>query len=149
MTASTWQERRPPDTSASARARWRWQLATLAQLTAARRSLHDDLADAVTCPPGTGDADVERLLLTLDELASNALRHGGPPVTVEVVATGSGWLVDVADGRPDVAPAPAVGRDPALGGLGLHLIARLASSHGWVVDGTTKHVWACLTPLGA
>ena len=149
MTSSTWQARRLPDTSASARARWRWQLTTPAQLTAARRALHGDLADEAPCPSGAGDADVERLLLAFEELASNALRHGGTPVTVEVVATECGWLVDVADGRPDVAPAPAVGRDPALGGLGLHLIARLASSHGWAVDGTAKHVWACLTPRGA
>lgn len=137
-----------PDTSASARARRHWQLATPAQLTAARRALRGDLADGATSPPGAGDADLDLLLLAFEELVSNALRHGGPPVTVQVVATGHGWLVDVADGRPDAAPAPPVGRDPALGGLGLHLIARLASSHGWVVDGTAKHVWACLTTRG-
>jgi anti-sigma regulatory factor (Ser/Thr protein kinase) len=148
MTSSTWQERRLPDTSASTRACWRWQPTTLAQLTAARRALRGDLADQATCPPGTGEADVDHLLLAFEELVSNALRHGGPPVSVQVVATGHGWLVDVADGRPDVTPAPPVGRDPALGGLGLDLIARLASSHGWVVEGTAKHVWACLTPRG-
>src|SRR3954451_15862251 len=41
-------------------------------------------------------------------------------------------------------PAPAVGRDPAKGGLGLHLVARLSVAHGWYVDGGAKHVWACL-----
>ena len=149
MTASTWQEHRLPDTSASARACWHWQLATPAQLTAARRDLHRDLGAGGTCPSGTGDGDVERVLLAFEELASNGLRHGGPPVTVQVVVTERGWLVDVTDGRPEVAPAPAVGRDPALGGLGLHLIARLASSHGWIVVGSGKHVWACLSPLDA
>jgi hypothetical protein len=41
-------------------------------------------------------------------------------------------------------PAPAVDRDPAHGGLGLHLVARLAVAHGWYVDDDRKHVWACL-----
>jgi hypothetical protein len=41
-------------------------------------------------------------------------------------------------------PAPAVDRDPAQGGMGLHLVARLAVAHGWYVDGGHKHVWACL-----
>ena len=41
-------------------------------------------------------------------------------------------------------PAPAVDRDPAKGGMGLHLVAELAVAHGWYVDGMAKHVWACL-----
>jgi hypothetical protein len=41
-------------------------------------------------------------------------------------------------------PTPAVDRDPANGGMGLHLVARLAVAHGWYVDGHCKHVWACL-----
>jgi hypothetical protein len=41
-------------------------------------------------------------------------------------------------------PVPAVGRDPAQGGLGLHLVARLSVAHGWYVDDGAKHVWACL-----
>src|SRR5829696_5359920 len=38
----------------------------------------------------------------------------------------------------------AGGRDPASGGLGLHLVARLSVAHGWYVDDGFKHVWACL-----
>jgi hypothetical protein len=41
-------------------------------------------------------------------------------------------------------PTPAVGRDPAKGGLGLYLVARLSVAHGWYVDEGCKHVWACL-----
>jgi hypothetical protein len=37
-----------------------------------------------------------------------------------------------------------VGRDPSEGGLGLYLIAELATAHGWYVRDRTKHVWAVL-----
>ncbi len=43
-------------------------------------------------------------------------------------------------------PSPAVGRDPSEGGLGLYLIAELASDHGWYVTAGAKHVWAVLAP---
>ena len=33
---------------------------------------------------------------------------------------------------------------PTYGGLGLYLIAELATDHGWYVDGGRKHVWALL-----
>jgi hypothetical protein len=42
----------------------------------------------------------------------------------------------------DITPAPAVDRDPALGGLGLYLIARLCADYGWSVTAGSKHVWA-------
>jgi anti-sigma regulatory factor (Ser/Thr protein kinase) len=86
----------------------------------------------------------ERLVLAFDELASNALRHGENPVVATVVAGSGGWLLDVSDRDPETMPTPAVDRDPAQGGLGLHLVARLAVAHGWYVDGGNKHVWACL-----
>jgi hypothetical protein len=41
-------------------------------------------------------------------------------------------------------PTPAVGRDPSEGGLGLYLIAELATAHGWYVRDDAKHVWALL-----
>jgi hypothetical protein len=72
------------------------------------------------------------------------LRHGESPVVATVVAGSGGWLIDVSDRAPEVMPAPAIDRDPALGGLGLHLVARLSVAHGWYVDGHAKHVWACL-----
>jgi hypothetical protein len=65
-------------------------------------------------------------------------------VVATVVAGSGGWLLDVSDRAPEIMPTPAVDRDPAQGGLGLHLVARLSVAHGWYVDGGRKHVWACL-----
>ena len=61
-----------------------------------------------------------------------------------VVAGSGGWLLDVSDRAHEAMPAPAVDRDPAQGGMGLHLVARMSVAHGWYVDGGAKHVWACL-----
>jgi hypothetical protein len=69
------------------------------------------------------------------------VRHGRSPVQVVVSDTGGGWLLDVSDMATDQPPSPAVDRDPATGGLGLYLVARLGAAHGWIVDGDCKHVW--------
>jgi hypothetical protein len=50
----------------------------------------------------------------------------------------------VSDAAASSPPTPAIGRDPSEGGLGLYLIAELASDHGWYVRGGAKHVWALL-----
>jgi anti-sigma regulatory factor (Ser/Thr protein kinase) len=122
---------------------WRWDLGGLSELPAARAGLRSRLG-AVGFPEGEEETAGERLVLAFDELASNALRHGEGPVVATVVAGSGGWLLDVSDQDPHTMPAPAVDRDPAKGGLGLHLVARLAVAHGWYVDDGCKHVWACL-----
>jgi anti-sigma regulatory factor (Ser/Thr protein kinase) len=122
---------------------WRWDLQSIAELPSARARLRSRL-DGVGFPADDEDHAAERLVLAFDELASNALRHGRSPVVATVVAGSGGWLLDVSDRDPETMPAPAVDRDPAQGGLGLHLVARLALAHGWYVDEGCKHVWACL-----
>jgi anti-sigma regulatory factor (Ser/Thr protein kinase) len=122
---------------------WRWDLASLAELPATRAALRSRLG-TVGFPIPDEDTAGERLVLAFDELASNALRHGECPVVATVVAGSGGWLLDVSDRAPETMPAPAVDRDPARGGLGLQLVARLSVAHGWYVDGGCKHVWACL-----
>jgi anti-sigma regulatory factor (Ser/Thr protein kinase) len=82
----------------------------------------------------------------LDEMASNALRHGGGHVRASVRPLADAWLIEVRDGAPATPPTPAVDRDPSEGGLGLYLIAELATDHGWYVTAEGKHVWAVLTP---
>jgi anti-sigma regulatory factor (Ser/Thr protein kinase) len=144
--SETWTRQPPPDSSRAIHT-WSWAIGRPTDLTAARRQLRDVLT--ADCLPDSADLDdVDRLLLAFEELASNGLRHGGSPVAVHVAGFRHGWLIDVTDAGIDRTPVPAVDRDPALGGLGLHLIARLAAGFGWAVVDRRKHVWACLVPAG-
>jgi len=87
----------------------------------------------------------DQLVLALDEMASNALRHGGgSAVSASVRLTDEAYLIEVADRAPSSPPIPAVDRDPSEGGLGLYLIAELATAHGWYVHDNAKIVWALL-----
>jgi two-component sensor histidine kinase len=142
MTAH-WEQRPPPDVAPGAS--WRGAPSTAAELTALRGQLHTALRDGPLAIGADADA-VETVLLAFKELASNGLRHGRPPVHVTVIATGAGWLLEVSDAADDRPPTPAVGRDPVHGGLGLHLVARLCTAHGWMSRNGRKHVWAHVAP---
>src|SRR5688500_19417075 len=122
---------------------WRWNLAEIAELPAARAGLRDRI-DEVGLAGDPEAVAAERLVLAFDELASNALRHGEVPVVATVVAGSGGWLLDVSDRAPETTPTPATDRDPAQGGLGLPLVAPLSVAHGWYGDDGAEHVWACL-----
>ena len=131
-----WPSARPP----AAPDRFAWDIESVTELPLVRAEVRSHLA-------GPQLADLrDRLVLALDEMASNALRHGGGRVRAAVRPLAGAWLVEVRDGAPDAPPTPAVGRDPSEGGLGLYLIAELATDHGWYVTGEAKHVWAVLTP---
>jgi anti-sigma regulatory factor (Ser/Thr protein kinase) len=129
-----WPSARPP----AAPDRFAWDLDSVAELPLVRAEVRAHLAG-----PRLGDLR-DRLVLALDEMASNALRHGGGRVRATVRPLTGAWLVEVRDGAPETPPTPAVGRDPSEGGLGLYLIAELATDHGWYVTGGTKYVWAVL-----
>ena len=115
-----------------------WQLSDVAELPQVR----DDLRRSGKVG---GPADLrDRLLLVLDEMASNALRHGGGRVEAAVRRTGDAFLVAVSDGATGTPPTPAVDRDPSQGGLGLYLIAELSTAHGWYVAAGATVAWALL-----
>lgn len=117
-----------------------WQLSDVTELPRVR-------AEVRRCLDAGGPSDLrDRLLLVLDEMASNALRHGGGRVEAAVRRAGDAFLVAVSDGDTGTPPTPAIDRDPSEGGLGLHLIAELSTAHGWYVDGDAKTVWAVLPP---
>ena len=141
MSEQTWPRQSPPPARAETVAVWEWQVHSPADLTTSRRQLQALAAD--TRSAGELD-DLERLLLAYEELASNGFRHGRPPVRTVVSRSANGWLIDVTDASPGNSPVPAVDRDPALGGLGLHLVARLCAAHGWWVEAGRKHVWGCV-----
>ena len=116
-----------------------WTLRDVAELPAVRAQLRrHTVADA-------SDADMlDQLVLALDEMASNALRHGGGEVQATVRLTDDAFLIEVSDQAATAPPTPAVGRDPSEGGLGLYLIAEMATEHGWYVESGHKFVWALL-----
>jgi anti-sigma regulatory factor (Ser/Thr protein kinase) len=134
-----WGRRPPPPRTPETPVLGRWSPTTPADLTAHRLQLAD-AASAVARPPAEA---AERLELVFEELVSNALRHGQGRVEVTVSATRTGWLLEVVDAAGHTPPTPAVDRDAALGGLGLYLVARLSSAHGWAPAGAgRKVVWA-------
>ncbi len=139
MQSDTWPRRPPPETTGP---RYECEISRAAELRAVRAGLRRWLPDVLE-DDGDG-AVLDTLLLAVDELASNGLRHGATPVRVQAAATGEGLLLDVSDEDPHHGPEPAVDRDPALGGMGLHMVARLTGERGWTVSGDRKHVWACL-----
>jgi anti-sigma regulatory factor (Ser/Thr protein kinase) len=120
---------------------WHWQLDAMVLVSRVRSDLRARIAHPSVCSASTEDAR-DGLLLVFEELASNALRHGGGDVRAVVVAGPWGWLLDLSDEAPDRPPVPAVDRDPALGGMGLHLVAQLSTDYGWEARPGRKHVWA-------
>jgi anti-sigma regulatory factor (Ser/Thr protein kinase) len=146
MSTTTWPQR-PPEPVSDLAASWEGTPETPADLSWVRRELRAALRHRPW--PTSDEADLERLLLIVEELASNGLRHGRPPVRVLVTADLTGWLLDVSDAAADRPPAPAHDRDPAAGGLGLPLVARLSAAHGWTVRGERKHVWARIDATAA
>jgi anti-sigma regulatory factor (Ser/Thr protein kinase) len=133
----------PSATPPAAEDGWQWDLVHVSELPAVRAQLRQGLAAASTDDPKAAELD-EAVVLAFDEMASNALRHGGGGVTARVRRTAEAWLVEVCDQAPAQPPQPAVGRDPSQGGLGLYLIAEMADAHGWHSDEGIKSVWALL-----
>ncbi|MCW2582589.1 MAG: Signal transduction histidine kinase [Klenkia sp.] len=125
---------------------WSWSLSHVAELPGVRSGLRRLLVqslDTGTAPEAV--ENVDRVVLAFDEMASNALRHGGSAgATATVSPHGDCWLVEVRDAAGVQPPAPAVGRDPGQGGLGLHLIAEMSLAHGWHPESASKVVWALL-----
>ncbi|MCW2581624.1 MAG: Two component sensory transduction histidine kinase with sensory domain [Klenkia sp.] len=87
---------------------------------------------------------VEKAVLVIDELTSNALRHGQPPTSLQVCDDPQRWIVVVRDAASHVHPAPAVDRPAGAGGYGLYVIADLTAAHGVHYESDHKLVWACM-----
>ncbi|MGW5742653.1 ATP-binding protein [Amycolatopsis sp. NPDC003861] len=78
-------------------------------------------------------------LMVVDELASNALRHGSPPRQVRLLRKRNWLSVEVDDTCLDpVCPRPP----SAGGGHGLKLVAGMSVSWGQSQRPTGKTVWA-------
>jgi two-component sensor histidine kinase len=139
-----WPSASPP----AADAALSWDLREIAELPRLRAELRRH-ATAHPMVRSSADADTiadlrDQLILALDEMASNALRHGGGTVRAAVRLTPDSYLIEVSDRAAEAPPCPAVDRDPSEGGLGLYLIAEMSTAHGWYVSDGAKHVWALL-----
>ena len=143
MDPELWPRQPRPETSGPS---YESEISSPTELRTVRAQLRAWVAHELGGADGDG-AVLADLVAAVDELASNGLRHGRAPVRVRAVRTAEGLLLDVSDGDPHHGPEPAVGRDPALGGMGLGMVAHLTTARGWTVAGDRKHVWARL-PAG-
>jgi serine phosphatase RsbU (regulator of sigma subunit)/PAS domain-containing protein len=144
MTELPWARAALPQLAPDARTVGRWRPGRAVDVTASRQQLAVAVNDGHR-QPAANDGAVERLLLAFEELVSNAVRHGRQPVEATVTVTDHFWLLQVTDAAGKEPPTPAVGRDAALGGLGLGLVAAICGAVGWEprADGR-KVVWARL-----
>lgn len=111
----------------------------LEQAVAHARRAHPD-ADIVleASADVTLSVDGERLAQALDNLLSNALVHGAPPVHVTATATTETLEIRVSDSGPGVSDTMrprlfdrfATGRRRGGTGLGLYIVRELARAHG-------------------
>ncbi|MBB3677150.1 anti-sigma factor RsbA family regulatory protein [Modestobacter versicolor] len=96
------------------------------------RGLRRDLASqagGASLPPGSEPA-LEDFLLAVDEMTTNALRHGRPPVDLRLWAGQDRLVCTVTDRGaglqdPFIGYGPAHGDDLSLGGMGLWLARQL------------------------
>ena len=85
----------------------------------------------------------EDLALVVSEMVTNAVRHGSPPVQLELVADGDTVLVAVADSGAG-RPKPRLADPDAEGGRGMTLVDELCAEHGVRPQPPGKAVWAAL-----
>jgi serine/threonine-protein kinase RsbW len=91
-----------------------------------------------------GDGQVDALRLLVSEVVTNAVRHGGQDVPVELRATWNAEvLVEVVDHGGGFTPAPRSGDADEPGGFGLFLVGSLADRWGVDTNGATR-VWFVL-----
>jgi signal transduction histidine kinase len=134
---------------AAATTRLSLQLESLRALSSVRRQVQRFLLSSLDVgaeddpPPEVEDA-VQRAVLVIDELTSNALRHGSSPSSLHIGDDEGRWIVIVTDAAPGQAPTPARERPAGEGGYGLYVIADLTAEHGVHYETDRKLVWACL-----
>ena len=106
-----WPSGAPPQTAAGLH----WELHDVAELPRMRAEVRRHVDGRALLQDARGADLRDQLVLALDEMASNALRHGGGRVQASIRLTDSSYL-----------------------------IAELATDHGWYVRNGAKHVWALL-----
>ena len=110
--ARPWVEAQPPPGSHCAS----WSPQHLRDLPAVRRESPAWTTAAVDGTPRLRENRVEESVLALDELMSNALRHGRAPIEVRVCASEGGVLLQVADWAAENPPGRRRRAIPATAG---------------------------------
>ncbi|MDD9207905.1 ATP-binding protein [Georgenia sp. 10Sc9-8] len=134
---------RPPTTSAPVGS---WHIEDASELNSLRSAARKAVHRWRRKNPGGSDDHLaeQRLLLVVSELATNALKYGSEPISVDLHRVDDGWLVDTLDGngtQPPVQYPPERGR---IGRNGLLIIERASTTWGWYrdpADDRLKHVW--------
>lgn len=88
-------------------------------------------------------ADVDDIVLMVDELVANAVVHGKGPIRLRLLLDGLLLRGEISDDSPLEPPPPPRGGRPfdAEDGRGLFLVAALAAESGCRGDATGKTVW--------
>ena len=92
------------------------------------------------CQDSLDEQRCEDLALAVSELVTNAIRHGGDPVTLTVHAGEDRVRVEVTDGNPTLQPVP----EPTpldTGRRGLWLVEAVCHAWGWHTVDNGKCVW--------
>jgi signal transduction histidine kinase len=111
----------------------------LSRAVSSARAANPEAEIQLELPPDLrihGEAD--RLAQAVDNLISNAVRHGAPPVTISAVEHGDRVEIRVADSGDGVPPQVrdrlferfASGTRRGGTGLGLFIVRELARAHG-------------------
>lgn len=107
---------------------------TPAAVATAREYTRDRLAEWGVAEETSLNAE-----LIVSELATNALRYGGPPLELRLILD-RGLTCEVSDGR-DTAPHLRHARTTDEGGRGLFIVAQLAQAWGTRYSPDGKTVW--------
>jgi anti-sigma regulatory factor (Ser/Thr protein kinase) len=86
-------------------------------------------------------ADIDDVVLMVDELVTNAVVHGAGPVRLQLRRTGVSLVGEVSDAGPALPAAPPDQQAHAESGRGLWLVAMLSADHGVRPEPYGKTVW--------
>lgn len=118
-----------------------WTLDTARELSGLRADLMGELADGAEPEPTFGSV-ADDVVLVASELATNGLKHGIAPTSVQLLRRGDDYLLDVSDRDLSWTPSIVGARAPGHGAFGLDIVKRVAVDVGWYRSDGTKHVWA-------